>query len=293
MCPLSPGYRRPLPLKMSTEVFTDRLRRKSARAHSLSDALVHLRLVSVLVDRVLYGKAIACFYFVLKRIEDDLEKLKVEEPRISEFVEKSRRLYRASAIEKDLVFFLGPTWHSIAAKSSKPYAEKYLNHIENSMPNRICLVIHAYTQFAAFASGGRILARKLLINTLFSADERGQHDIDSLPEGLHAFQYPQNKKVDDLKADMKAALNEVATHLSPQEQSWLMDEHAMVFSLNNGIINSFKVGFMPSAKAYTSWMYRKVSSVVYAKNVFITVVVLTAGVLITQMSTRRESRNSS
>lgn len=240
---------------MNPETFTDRLRRKTARAHSLSDTLVHLRLVSVLIDRQLYAKAIACFYFVLKRVEEDLQELKSEDPRVAEFYEKSRPLFRSNAIQKDLVFFLGPSWDRIIAQCSKPYVEDYLNHIEGCMTSKLGIVIHAYTQFAAFASGGRILAQKLLLNTLFSAEERGHHDeIDSVPEGLHSFQYAS--KVDTLKSEMKNALNALATNLTPQEADCLAHEHAMVFTLNNGIIHSFKVGFIPSAKAYTSWAYK-------------------------------------
>lgn len=268
---------------MHTEMlFTESLRRKTARAHSLSDTLVHLRLASVLIDSKLYAKAIACFYFVLKRIENDLQQLQSEDGRVVEFYEKSRVLFRSDAIEKDLRFFLGPSWHNIVVEHSKPYADEYLDHIERSMPSKICIVIHAYTQFAAFASGGRILARKLFFIKGHS------DDIDSVPEGLHTFQYVSDKSVDALKVEMKNALNALATNLTPEEEASLMTEHAMVFSLNNGIIYSFKIGFMTSAKAYTAWMYKKALSVMYAKNMALgCVAVIGLGFLVHQMSSRR------
>ena len=271
--------------------FTDSLRRKSARAHSISDALVHLRFVSVLIDTELYAKAIACFYFVLKRIENDLKQLQLEDPRVVEFYEKSRGLFRSNAIEKDLRFFLGPSWHKIALQHSKPYSEDYLRHIERSMPSKLCIVIHTYTQLAAFASGGRILARKLLLKTLFSVEDRGHSDdIDSVPEGLHAFQYDSD--VGDLKVEMKNALNALATKLTPEEEASLMDEHAMVFTLNNGIIQSLKIGFMTSAKAYASWIYKKASSIMYTKNMALgCVAVMTVGVLVHQMPSRQSRQD--
>lgn len=277
---------------MDNTVFTDILRRKTARVHSVSDALVNLRLVSVLVDRELYAKSIACFYFVLKKIEDELENQGKEDSRIADFVKESRELFRSQAIQKDLEYFLGPSWHSIAVMCSKRYAEGYINHIELKMPNRICIVIHAYTQLAAFASGGRILARKVLLNTLLNADERGKdNDIDSVPEGLHAFQY-EKKEIGELKNSMKRALNALAPHLSEEEQASIIQEHALVFKLNNDIITSFKVGFLPSAKAYTNWICRKIRSGIYSKTMAYGCVVVVAGILaLHQMSTSGSERN--
>ena len=53
---------------------TDRLRSASKSAHSLSDALVNARLVVLFTDRILYARALACFYFVFKALEDALDK---------------------------------------------------------------------------------------------------------------------------------------------------------------------------------------------------------------------------
>ena len=53
---------------------TDRLRSASKSAHSLSDALVNARLVVLFTDRILYARALACFFFVFKALEDALVK---------------------------------------------------------------------------------------------------------------------------------------------------------------------------------------------------------------------------
>lgn len=53
---------------------TERLRSASKSAHSLSDALVNARLVVLFTDRILYARALACFYFVFKALEDALDR---------------------------------------------------------------------------------------------------------------------------------------------------------------------------------------------------------------------------
>lgn len=266
-------------MKSNSEAFTDTLRRETARAHSLSDALVQLRLVSVLIDRELYAKALACFYFILQKIEDLLQQISPHDARVAAFVKQTKGLWRTSAIEKDLQFFLGPSWHDIASDSSKRYVQNYLNHLENSMPSDICIVIHAYTQFAAFASGGRILAR-LLVKSLFDNDSKGKpRAVDSISGGLHAFQYP-HQNVEDLKNEMKCALNALEPHLSERERADMLREHAMVFALNNDVVRSFKVGFIPSAKAYSQLVYRKVQPIICSKRLVIGCAVLAVGMIL-------------
>ena len=86
---------------------TDRLRSASKSAHSLSDALVNARLVVLFTDRILYARALACFYFVFKALEDALAKAfdkDAGKPR-ARVTCMERRTYRSSGAHG--------RWHSL------------------------------------------------------------------------------------------------------------------------------------------------------------------------------------
>lgn len=60
------------PMTQPSLPLTEQLRSASVRKHSMSDSIVNARLLTVLVDRVLYARALSCFYWILSRIESDL-----------------------------------------------------------------------------------------------------------------------------------------------------------------------------------------------------------------------------
>lgn len=53
---------------------TEQLRQASRKVHSASDALVNAKLVALFVDRELYARALALFYFVFAALEAQLSK---------------------------------------------------------------------------------------------------------------------------------------------------------------------------------------------------------------------------
>lgn len=54
-------------------LFSVQLRRASRKTHSISDALVNARLISILTDPKLYARALGCFYYIFEAIERGLE----------------------------------------------------------------------------------------------------------------------------------------------------------------------------------------------------------------------------
>jgi hypothetical protein len=68
-------------MSMAESMLADAFKQRSATQHSVSDALVNTRLLAVVIDRTLYAHALACFYVVLKRIEDLLDKQTLKDSR--------------------------------------------------------------------------------------------------------------------------------------------------------------------------------------------------------------------
>ena len=52
--------------------FSDHLRHASKQTHSISDALVNTRLITILIDRKLYARALGCFYLIFETLENKL-----------------------------------------------------------------------------------------------------------------------------------------------------------------------------------------------------------------------------
>lgn len=57
-----------------------KLKKTSKRVHDVSNVLVTSKLVVLFTDRVLYGQAIACFYYIFQHLELLIEELLVTEP---------------------------------------------------------------------------------------------------------------------------------------------------------------------------------------------------------------------
>jgi len=68
------------PSDRSCEPLHARLTKESRKVHSVSDALVNTRLVALLCDRLLYARAIGCFYFVFARLERAFDAAAAAEP---------------------------------------------------------------------------------------------------------------------------------------------------------------------------------------------------------------------
>lgn len=246
---------------------TDLLRSASVRKHSMSDSIVNARLVTVLVDRVLYARALSCFYWILSRIESELNHAAETDQRtptsymnklisyilfrhmnagLVPFVTASTPLFRRDAIAQDLEYYLGPDWKRDAEKHSLSYVQAYLERLDYISSNKdvsILLAAHAFTQHQAFASGGRILASRVIPKGL----GLDPHSTD----GRKAFQYSSGDDayVRAQRESVKSALDDLGKHMSDQEKELFVKEHCLVFTMNNTIVTSFRVGWLNPLRA--------------------------------------------
>mmetsp|Transcript_10357 Transcript_10357/g.20447 ORF Transcript_10357/g.20447 Transcript_10357/m.20447 type:complete len:271 (+) Transcript_10357:78-890(+) len=225
---------------------TDLLRSASVRKHSMSDSIVNARLVTVLVDRVLYARALSCFYWILSRIESELNHAAETDQRLVPFVTASTPLFRRDAIAQDLEYYLGPDWKRDAEKHSLSYVQAYLERLDYISSNKdvsILLAAHAFTQHQAFASGGRILASRVIPKGL-GLDPHGT-------DGRKAFQYSSGDDayVRAQRESVKSALDDLGKHMSDQEKELFVKEHCLVFTMNNTIVTSFRVGWLNPLRA--------------------------------------------
>ena len=107
-----------------TKTICQYFKEKTRKIHDESDRLVNLKLVVVLTDPVLYGKAINEFYYVYMTLESALEQCR-DHPLIAPVL--MRDLFRAAAFEKDLAFYLGNQWKNFSPSSpTSAYCDRIL-----------------------------------------------------------------------------------------------------------------------------------------------------------------------
>lgn len=217
--------------------FTDEMRAASKRSHSLSDALVNARLVVLFTDRILYGRAIACFYFVFKALEEALTVAVKIQPDLKRFGELLPQLFRSEAFRVDLQFYLDSCpggWSKAAEMEHSPAIRRYEERLRClTKENPRLLLAHAYTQLLAITAGGQIIRR-------MARKQMG------LPEslGTASFEYPTDApSPSTLSTKFKAELNSWADGLTPEIRLQLIKEHCAVFRYNTAIITSFRVGW--------------------------------------------------
>lgn len=189
------------------------------------------------------------------------------------FAKTNSQLYRAAAIAADLEYFLGRDWKAVTSNSNVARCvAPYLAHLE-TLHDGSSIVAHAYTQWAAFISGGRILASKVISKALGLA-----YDADGCAEGLMAFSYKGNTAM--MKQTLRESLNSLGRELTDEEYSSMIDEHLFVFDLNNHIVKSFRVGMVASIKAYSKFLlsmaqHRKISCIVASIGCLVLILALT------------------
>jgi len=76
------------------------------------------------------------------------------------------------------------------------------------------------------------------------------HDSNGCGEGLHAFSYEGNTTI--MKQTLRESLNCLGSELNDEEFNSIIDEHMIVFDLNNHIVKSFRV--VASIKAYFKFL---------------------------------------
>nr|QKY14911.1 chain a, heme oxygenase (HMOX) [Polytomella parva] len=236
-------------LNMSDHIlFTDTLRKSSRKIHDLSDTLVNAKLVGLLTDKKLWGQSISNFYQVFKALEQQLT-INFCNPRLQIFEAPLSKIFRTSAFEKDLEYFLGKNWEEKV--HATPAIKEYIDHVKYlGMRDPVLLLVHAYTQHLAITSGGQIIRRVA----------RKQF---KLPEdaGTFTFDFDQYDLKRDV-AEFKRILNEFADGLSEAEREKLIAEHSRVFRFNNAIVSSFNIPVRAAILGYLRLLpHRKLATV--------------------------------
>ena len=183
-------------------------------------------------------------------------------------------MYRSEAISADLEYFLGEEWQRDVEIHSKPYVEEYLKHIGDLVEgchngqNGCCVLVaaHSVTQSMAVVSGGLILSsiisKGLGLESSLGSTRKGIETFSFVPEQLDADKTQwrkENKNVaGKLKDRLKNALDEeLYPLLSQQERMEFIKEHCEVFRLNNGVISSYRVGYLAPLRSFALFSYRQ------------------------------------
>lgn len=134
-----------------------------------------------------YGEYLYNLYEVYKALEANLEKNK-ENKVVKNFV--IPEIYRASAIHKDISYFLGERLNTIKPiASTKAYVDK-INELGETSPE--LLVAHAYTRYLADLFGGRTMYG--IMKTLYNVDEArlNYYKYDKLNDGPEMKNFVMN-----------------------------------------------------------------------------------------------------
>jgi heme oxygenase (biliverdin-producing, ferredoxin) len=126
-------------------------------------------------------------------------------------------LYRAPAIEADLVALAGPGWGDTIPTlvEGERYGRRVLSAGEGDGGR---LIGHAYTRYLGDLSGGQILGRLLA------------RSLHLTPTMLSFYAFPQIRDVDAFKERYRAALDLAADELTDVDA--VVDEAAVAFQLN-------------------------------------------------------------
>ncbi|GFR45181.1 hypothetical protein Agub_g6569, partial [Astrephomene gubernaculifera] len=208
-----------------------RLNKESKKLHKLSNSLVNTKLVALLSDRELYGKALASFYYVFSALEDAVDKaLERNDPDLLKFKDTLKGgLYRAPGFREDVEYFLGSDWEQRYKLRSEAVAayESHLQQLSAQQPR--LLLAHVFTQHLAAASGGQMVRR-------WARRHLG------LPEdkGTAAFEFKGDSN-NTLRSHFKKQLDEWGRSLSEEEVQAFIGQHFAAFHHNNAIIRAFHV----------------------------------------------------
>jgi len=203
--------------------FSVELHERTKEIHDASDKLINVKLLVALTDSSIYGSVLKDFYFVYRAIEDALESCRDEE---HIFPLRDPRMYRASALEQDVTYFLGENWSD--REEPSPPTKKYVSRIEYiAGSNPVLLIAYAHSMFLASLAGGQILGAIVKRTLGLSGDE-----------GLAFFDYGDiNTKT--LRADFKEKVN--ALDLDRETKDRIIEEKKLVFKMNNEIASQVQL----------------------------------------------------
>lgn len=207
----------------NVELFTTRMRKATRKIHSVSDALVNAKFAISLRDEAVWGGGLFVFYHIFAFLEDAKERLNMPDYN-KLFVHKT--LYRKAAFEADLAHYLGEDWQSTPHSTA---LESYLEHLQElEKENPQLLMAYVYHLYLGLLSGGQILAKK---RKMFGEKTNSEVYTDQVTDFTEI-------DIPKLKNEFRAAMNEIATTMAPEEQQAFLDESSQVFLMNNLIVNS-------------------------------------------------------
>ena len=132
------------------------LREGTQKSHTMAEntGFVSCFLKGV-VDKSTYRKLVVDFYFVYRAMEEEIERLSLDQhPVISFFCYPE--LNRRESLEKDLNFYFGGNWiNSLQPTSSAQAYVERIRKVANEQPE--LLIGHHYTRYIGDLSGGQIL----------------------------------------------------------------------------------------------------------------------------------------
>ncbi|XP_026316136.1 heme oxygenase 2 [Hyposmocoma kahamanoa] len=205
------------------DLFTTRMRKATRKIHSVSDALVNAKFAISLRDETVWGGGLFVFYHIFAFLEDAKERLNM--PDLNKlFVH--RILHRKKAFEEDLRHYLGENWRNFQKSQA---LENYIDHLEYlEKENPLLLMAYVYHLYLGLLSGGQILAKK---RNVFGERQPQDAYVDKVTDFSHI-------DISQLKKDFRAAMNEIAEKMTPEEQKAFIEESNQVFLMNNLIVNS-------------------------------------------------------
>lgn len=187
--------------------------------HDASNRFINVKLLIALTNKRIYGSILKDYFFIYYAIEESLESCR-DEKRI--FALRDQRVYRSSALYKDVTFFLGDRW--MDKEGPSPTAKKYMSRIEYVRFSRPELLIaYAKTMFLASFSGGKTI-RGIVKKTL---GLRGD-------EGLAFFDYGEMNRR-RLRAEYKEKLRSIDSELDCETKQKIIEETKLVLAMNNSI----------------------------------------------------------
>ena len=169
------------------------------------------------VEKKSYRKLISDLYFVYKAMEEEIERLVLEEhPVIKPIGFKS--LFRKETLENDLKFYFGDNWKNEIhiSKSAKEYVER-IHMVARKSPE--LPVGHHYTRYIGDLSGGQIL-KKIAKKALNLSGNNGLN--------FYEFELIEDEKV--FKEKYSQTLNQLPINQKTADQ--IIDEANKAFTYN-------------------------------------------------------------
>lgn len=200
---------------MSSNLAT-KLREGTQKAHTMAENVGFVRcFLRGVVEKNSYRKLVANFYFVYSAMEEELERHK-DHPVVSKV--HFPELYRKQALEEDLAYYYGPSWHDEVKPSAtgQAYIDR-IREIANNHPE--LLVGHSYTRYLGDLSGGQILK---------GIAQRAMNLVEGEGTAFYEFDTISDEKA--FKSTYRQSIDEI--ELSEAEADQIVEEANDTFALN-------------------------------------------------------------